>query len=133
MSIEVTPSAVLISVGHSEHSVTVIAEIRSDFWNIGSALTYTAQTIMVTIGSQASGDTGLKIWISGLSAALNRAYEAAHDAERHGDQRREQEAGEHRLQAGEDLVDVGRLAGVLATSLTSAPGSPASLSALRLS
>ena len=31
---------------------------------------------------------------------------------RHREQRREQEAGEHRLQAGEDLVDVGRLARV---------------------
>ena len=27
--------------------------------------------IMVTIGSQASGETGLKIWISGLIAPLN--------------------------------------------------------------
>ena len=26
---------------------------------------------MVTIGSQASGETGLKIWMMGLSAALN--------------------------------------------------------------
>ena len=33
-----TPSAVLISVGHSEQSVTVIAEITNDFWNSGSVL-----------------------------------------------------------------------------------------------
>ena len=33
---EATPSAVLMTVGHSEHSVTVIAEIRNDFSNIGS-------------------------------------------------------------------------------------------------
>ena len=33
-------------------------------------MTYTALTTIVTIGSQASGDTGLKIWISGFSAAL---------------------------------------------------------------
>jgi hypothetical protein len=29
-----------------------------------------AETTMVTMGSQASGLTGLKIWISGLSAAF---------------------------------------------------------------
>ncbi len=31
LSMDATPTAVLISVGHSEHSVTVIAEIRKDF------------------------------------------------------------------------------------------------------
>ena len=67
---EATPSAVLMIVGHSEHSVTVMAEIRKDFSNIGSFVTYTALTTIVTIGSHASGDTGLKIWISGLNAAL---------------------------------------------------------------
>ena len=68
---EATPSAVLISVGQSEHSVTVIAEITNDFWNSGRSRHVHARcTTMVTIGSQASGDTGLKIWISGLSAAL---------------------------------------------------------------
>ena len=103
-----------MTVGHSEHSVTVIAELMNDFSNIGSAVTYTALTIIVTIGSQASGDTGLKSWISGLNVALNVLLSAAQDAERHRDQRRQQEAGEHRLEAGEDLVDVGRLAGVLA-------------------
>ena len=36
LSTEATPSAVLISVGHREHSVTVIDEIRNDFSNIGS-------------------------------------------------------------------------------------------------
>ena len=60
-----------MTVGHSEHSVTVIAELMNDLSNIGSAVTYTALTIIVTIGSQASGDTGLKSWISGLNIALN--------------------------------------------------------------
>ena len=36
LSIEETPTAVLISVGHSEHSVTVIAEFRNDLPNNGS-------------------------------------------------------------------------------------------------
>ena len=36
LSIEDTPSAVLISVGHSEHRVTVMAETRKDFENIPS-------------------------------------------------------------------------------------------------
>ncbi|OIQ72710.1 hypothetical protein GALL_456580 [mine drainage metagenome] len=35
-STDVTPMAVLISVGHSEHRVTVIAETRKDFSNSGS-------------------------------------------------------------------------------------------------
>src|SRR5688500_6381080 len=69
-SMELTPRPVLMSVGHSEHSVTVMAEIRNDFSNIGSALTYTALTMMVTSGSHASGDTGLKIWINRFSAEL---------------------------------------------------------------
>ena len=36
LSIEATPTAVLINVGHSEHSVTVMAETRNDFGNSGS-------------------------------------------------------------------------------------------------
>ena len=32
---EATPTAVLIKVGHSEHNVTVIADIRKDFGNSG--------------------------------------------------------------------------------------------------
>ncbi len=39
LSIEATPSAVLISVGHSEQSVTVIAEMTSDFGNASEAFT----------------------------------------------------------------------------------------------
>ena len=35
LSMEATPSDVLMSVGHSEHSVTVMAETRNDFSNIG--------------------------------------------------------------------------------------------------
>src|SRR5688572_24229773 len=69
-SMELTPTPVLMSVGHSEHSVTVIAEIRNDFSKIGSEVTYTALTMIVTSGNHASGDTGLKIWISRLSAEL---------------------------------------------------------------
>src|SRR5207249_8747 len=43
---------------------------------------------------------------------VERAAGSAEDAERHGDQRREQKAGENRLQTGEDLIDVGGLARV---------------------
>ena len=67
---DATPTAVLMTVGHSEHSVTVTAELMNDLSNIGSAVTYTALTIIVTMGSQASGETGLKSWISGLNIAL---------------------------------------------------------------
>ena len=81
-------------------------------------MTYTALTIIVTMGSQASGETGLNNWISGLNAALMVVLDAAEDADGHGDQRRQQESGEHGLQAGEDLVDVGGLAGVLRTVIS---------------
>src|SRR5690606_1020963 len=57
-SMEFTPTPVLINVGHNEHNVTVMTEITKDFSNIGSALTYTALTMMVTSGNQASGETG---------------------------------------------------------------------------
>ena len=59
-----------MTVGHSEHSVTVTAELMNDLSNIGSAVTYMALTIMVTMGSHASGDTGLKSCINGLNIAL---------------------------------------------------------------
>ena len=52
---------------------------------------------MVTIGSHASGDTGLKIWIMGLSAALKVPDNPHSDAKRNGDNARQQEAEEHRL------------------------------------
>ena len=67
---EDTPTAVLIRVGHSEHSVTVMAEVRNAFSNQRIVGDVEALTTMVTIGSHASGETGLKIWISGLMAAF---------------------------------------------------------------
>ena len=73
LSIEETPYAVLINVGHSEHSVTVIADTRKDFSNNPSLVTCTAETTIVTRGSQARGETGLNIWISGLKAALTNS------------------------------------------------------------
>src|SRR5690606_950808 len=72
-----TPSAVLISAGQSEHSITVIAELTNDFGNIGSSPTYTAETTIVTSGSHASGETGLKICTSGFSIALTVAERPA--------------------------------------------------------
>ncbi|MNE73660.1 hypothetical protein D3C80_1696830 [compost metagenome] len=63
-----TPTVVLITVGHRQHSATVSAEVTKDLANSGSLLVYTALTTMVTSGSQASGDTGLNTWISGLMA-----------------------------------------------------------------
>src|SRR5689334_13347752 len=70
LSIDATPTAVLITVVHSEHSVTVIAELMNDFSKNGLVETYNALTTIVTIGSHASGDTGLNTWISGLNIAL---------------------------------------------------------------
>ena len=70
LSIEAAPTAVLISVGHSEHSMTTIAEITKLFASSGSALVIVAETTIVTIGSQASGLTGFMICTSGLIAAL---------------------------------------------------------------
>ena len=72
-------------------------------------------TTMVTMGSHASGDTGLKSWMSGLMRARSPSSTArrqcpsgtAMSVAMH-------EADEHRLQAREDLVDVGRLASVVA-------------------
>ena len=40
-------------------SDTVMAEIKNDLANIGSVVTYNALTTIVTMGSHASGDTGL--------------------------------------------------------------------------
>src|SRR6476660_5969274 len=71
LSMEATPTAVLMTVVQSEHSVTVTAELMNDFSKNGSADTYSALTTIVTIGSHASGETGLNTWISGLNMALN--------------------------------------------------------------
>jgi len=71
LSTDATPNAVFMSVGHREHNVTVIADITRDFGNQSLGAVYNAETTMVTIGNHASGDTGLKICISGLSAPLN--------------------------------------------------------------
>jgi hypothetical protein len=102
-----TPSDVLMSAGHSEHNVTVIAELTNDFCSNGSLLTYTALTTIVTIGSHASGETGLKICTSGLIAyGLGQARE---HAKRHGHERAEQEAREHRGKTREDLIEIGGL------------------------
>ena len=61
LSMLATPSAVLISVGQSEQSVTVMAETKKDLDSRPSFEAATAETTIVTIGSQASGETGLKI------------------------------------------------------------------------
>jgi hypothetical protein len=103
-----------MTVGHSEHNVTVTAELMNDLSNIGSAVTYTALTIIVTIGSHASGETGLNNWISGLNIALKVLLAPQRMPMGTGQQSRQQESGKHRLEAGENLIDVGRLAGVLA-------------------
>ena len=65
-----TPSEVLMSAGHREHRVTVMAEFTNDFGSHGSVLTYSALTTIVTIGSHARGDTGLKSCTSGFTAAF---------------------------------------------------------------
>ncbi len=66
------PTAVLISVGQSEHSITTSAEITKALGSSGSALLIIAEMTIVTMGSQASGLTGFMICTSGLIAALTR-------------------------------------------------------------
>ena len=56
---DVTPTEVFINVGHRQHNDTVNMDVRKDLATIGSSVTYTALTTMVTSGSQASGETGL--------------------------------------------------------------------------
>ena len=51
-------TAVLMSVGHSEHSITTTAEITKLLASNGSLLVIAADTTIVTIGSQASGLIG---------------------------------------------------------------------------
>src|SRR5690606_35239360 len=65
---EATPTAVLITVGHTQQSATVISEVMKDFGSAGSGLLYTEATTRVTRGNQARGDTGLNTWINGLTA-----------------------------------------------------------------
>src|SRR3546814_17281225 len=65
-SIDAKPTAVLISVGHSEHSMTVKAEMPKLLAKTGSTLVIVADTTMVTIGIQASGLTGYMIGMIGL-------------------------------------------------------------------
>ena len=55
---EVTPTAVLMRVGHRLHSITVMAEVIKDL-GTPSGLLYTALTTIVTSGSQAKGEMGL--------------------------------------------------------------------------
>ena len=67
---------------------------------------------MVTIGSQASGETGLKIWISGLIAPLTVCDRPEAMPSGTAMMRGDQEAEADGEQRGDDLVDIGRLAGV---------------------
>jgi hypothetical protein len=55
-------------VGHIEQRVTVNIEMMNDLENKGSSLTYTELTTKVINGSHASGDTGLKICMTGFNA-----------------------------------------------------------------
>ena len=55
-----TPLAVLIMVGQIEQRATTMAELRNAFSNIGFSGLYQALTRIITTGSQASGETGLK-------------------------------------------------------------------------
>src|SRR5690606_32214329 len=48
LSMDDTPTMVLINVGHRQHSVTVMAELTKDLANSGSSDTYSALTTSVT-------------------------------------------------------------------------------------
>ena len=73
LSMLAVPMEVLISVGHSEHSMTTTAEMTKLLARkLSSPLDIEAETTMVTIGNQASGLTGRITCTSGLIAALIR-------------------------------------------------------------
>jgi hypothetical protein len=98
----------LIKVGHIEHNVTVMAEITNDFANSGSAETYSALTTMVTNGSQ------LEDLHQGIERRVHRPGQSAQHPERDRHQCGQHESCENGLQAGHDLIEEGRRAGVAA-------------------
>ncbi len=111
LSIDDTPTAVLISVGHSEHSVTVIAEVRNDFSNQESVPSH------VHCADHQCNDRQPGQWryrLENLHQRVDRGVEyrthAAEQAERHGDQCGNHKACEHRVKTGENLVQIGGLA-----------------------
>ena len=112
LSIEATPMAVLISVGHSEHKVTVIADTKNDFGNSGSC----GHIERADDHGHQRQPGQRRYRLEDLHQRVDRSVEgfrqAAHHAERHRENRAEQEAGEHRLQAGDDLVEESRRAGI---------------------
>ena len=112
LSIEAVPTAVLISVGHSEHIITTIAEITKLLGSVGSSLVIEAETTMVTIGSQASGLIGRMTWTSGLIAALKRFDMPATRPSGTATSEARTKPSADGLQRGEDLVDEGRRARV---------------------
>ena len=65
-------SAVLDLYGRGEpaDAVTVTAEMIKLLGKSPPSVAARAETIIVTIGNHARGETGLKIWISGFSAAF---------------------------------------------------------------
>ena len=65
-----TPTDVIITTGYKQHSVTVIIEFKKDLETTGSGVTYSALSTIITSGDQAKGDTGLNIWIIGLTAVF---------------------------------------------------------------
>ena len=63
LSIEATPRPLLANVGYRAHRATVTAELMNDFSNQASSglVVYNAPTQIMTMGSHARGETGLKI------------------------------------------------------------------------
>ena len=108
-----TPTAVLMMVGHRQHSVTVIAEFRNDFENQGRHHVHRRHhhRDQRKPGQRRHRLEHLDDRIEGL---IQRLIHTDHDADRDRDQRGDGKTGHHSPQAGEDLVDEGRLAGVLA-------------------
>src|SRR3546814_20431538 len=77
LSIELAPTAVLMSVGHSEQSITTSAEMTKALGKSGSAPVIIAEMTIVTIGSQARGLTAFQICQNGLTAAFNKSTRPA--------------------------------------------------------
>ena len=102
-----TPRAVLISVGHREQSVTVMAEIRKDFCEpavIGPQHTSRTRSWSQSAAMPA-GETGLKICTSGLIAAFAVRGQAPKNTQWDRDGRGAiRKAEEHGFDRGPDLL-----------------------------
>ena len=107
-----TPTAVLITVGHRQHSSTVIIEVMKDLENGGILADVHRAHHHGDQRQPGQRRHRLEQLDQRIDRGIDRFVETDQDAERNRDQRGQKKAGQHREQAGADLVDEGRLAGV---------------------